>query len=222
MSHVLLVKNTTPITMEEAWKGDLNKFLSYQIRICRDCKDTINNVKLGLDSKTMEVVVSADIIMEGKKDWDDLYLIMFNVMEDPLRLALFTIGNLKNMVKQNKTMTNSEAKALAKSNPQEYISAAIENTDLLAKQGSENVKVLLNSEQNAKKARLVLSSMIDKGYYVQKSTYYFGDEQIAKQQKVETEGLIMQLKMMLEIIKRWNGFNVDDFQRDFENGNIKI
>ena len=64
--------------------------------------------------------------------------------------------------------------------------------------------------------------MIDKGYYVQKSTYHFGDEKISKQQKVATEALIMQLKMMLEIIKRWDGFNIDNFQKDFEKGNIKI
>ena len=182
----------------------------------------IDNVKLGLDSKTMEVVVSADIIMDGKGDWDDLYLIMFNVMEDPLRLALFTVGNLKNMAKLNKNLSEAKVKALAKSNPQAYISAAIEDTDLLGNQGSENVKVLLDSDNNAKKARLVLSSMIDKGYYVQKSTYHFGDEVISKQQKVETEALIMQLKMMLEIIKRWDGFDIDDFQQDFEKGNIKI
>ena len=182
----------------------------------------IDNVKLGLDSKTMEVVVSADIIMDGKDDWDDLYLIMFNVMEDPLRLALFSVGNLKHMAKLNKNMTESKVKSLAKSNPQAYISAAIEDTDLLGTQGMENVKVLLNSDTNAQRARLVLSSMIDKGYYVQKSTYNFGDEVISKQQKVETEALIMQLKMMLEIIKRWDGFDIDDFQRDFEKGNIKI
>ena len=182
----------------------------------------IDNVKLGLDSKTMEVVVSADIIMDGKDDWDDLYLIMFNVMEDPLRLALFSVGNLKDMAKVNKNLTETKVKALAKSNPQAYISAAIEDTDLLGNQGMENVKVLLNSDTNAQRARLVLSSMIDKGYYVKKSTYHFGDEVISKQQKVETEALIMQLKMMLEIIKRWNGFNIDDFQRDFEKGNVKI
>ena len=182
----------------------------------------IDNVKLGLDSKTMGVVVSADIIMDGKDDWDDLYLIMFNVMEDPLRLALFSVGNLKYMAKLNKNMTESKVKSLAKSDPQAYISAAIEDTDLLGTQGSENIKVLLNSDNNAKKARLVLSSMIDKGYYVQKSTYHFGDEKISKQQKVATEALIMQLKMMLEIIKRWDGFDIDNFQRDFEKGNIKI
>ena len=182
----------------------------------------INKVKLGLDAKTMEVVVSADIIMDGKKDWDDLYLVMFNVMDDPLRLALFTVGGLKRMVKENTDISEDEAKLLASSNPQKYIASSVQNTDLLERNGVENVKVLLNSDSNAKRARLVLSSMVEKGYYIQKSTYHFGDKEISKQQKVETEGLAMQLKMMLEIIKRWDGFNVDDFQQEFEAGNIKI
>ena len=182
----------------------------------------IDSVKLGLDSKTMEVVVSADIIMDTKDDWDDLYLVMFNVMDEPLRLALFTVGNLKDMVKVNKNISEAQAKAFAKADPQAYISSAIENADLLGERGSENVKVLLNNESNAKKARIVLSSMVEKGYYVQKSTYHFNGEQISKQQKVETTALAMQLKMMLEIIKRWDGFDIDSFQSDFESGKIKL
>ena len=40
--------------------------------------DKITNLKLGLDSNTIELVVTTDIIMKGKNDYDDLYLIMFN------------------------------------------------------------------------------------------------------------------------------------------------
>ena len=182
----------------------------------------IDGVKLGLDSKTMEVVVSADITMNSKDDWDDLYITMFNVMDEPLRLALFTVGNLKEMVKTNTDISESQAKALATSNPEEYISSAIQNPDLLGTYGSENVKVPLDSEANAKKARIVLSSMVEKGYYIQKSTYHYNGEEVSKQQKIETDALAMQLKMMLEIVKRWDGFNVDDFQHDFESGKIKL
>jgi len=182
----------------------------------------IDGVKLGLDSKTMEVVVSADITMNSKEDWDDLYITMFNVMDEPLRLALFTVGNLKEMVKINTDVSEGQAKELATSNPEEYISYAIKNPDLLGIYGSENVKVLLDSDANAKKARIVLSSMVEKGYYVQKSTYHFEGEEVSKQQKIETDALAMQLKMMLEIVKRWDGFNVDEFQHDFESGKIKL
>ena len=56
--------------------------------------ESIKNVKLGLDPKKMEVVVSADITMKDETDKDDLYLIMFNIMDNPLRLSLFTIGDL--------------------------------------------------------------------------------------------------------------------------------
>jgi len=48
MNQVLLVKNDKPITMEDAWKGDLNKFLTYRLRVCRDCGDTFNIEQQGI------------------------------------------------------------------------------------------------------------------------------------------------------------------------------
>ena len=52
----------------------------------------IKNVKLGVNPTNMVVTVSADVVMDGLEDPDDLYLVMFNVMDDPLRLSVFTIG----------------------------------------------------------------------------------------------------------------------------------
>ena len=43
-----------------------------------------------------------------------------------------------------------------------------------------------------------------------------------KEQRIETEALIPQLKMMLEIVKTWDTFNIQEFQKNIENGNIKL
>ena len=43
----------------------------------------IKNVKLGVNPTNMVVTVSADVVMDGLEDPDDLYLVMFNVMDDP-------------------------------------------------------------------------------------------------------------------------------------------
>ena len=61
----------------------------------------INNVKLGMNPKDMVVTVSAEIEMAGEDDTDDLYLVMFNIMDSPLRLSVFTVGKLYNLVKNN-------------------------------------------------------------------------------------------------------------------------
>ena len=50
--------------------------------------EKIDNLKLALDPKTMELIVTADVVMKNKEDFDDLYLIMFNIMDDPLRLSV--------------------------------------------------------------------------------------------------------------------------------------
>ena len=47
-------------------------------------------------------------------------------------------------------------------------------------------------------------------------------EEIKKEQEIDTEPLIPQLKMMMEITKRWENFNPADFQKDIENGVIKL
>ena len=59
----------------------------------------INNVKLGMNPKDMVVTVSAEIEMVDENDADDLYLVMFNIMDSPLRLSVFTVGKLYNLVK---------------------------------------------------------------------------------------------------------------------------
>ena len=179
-------------------------------------------MKLGLDPKKMEVIVSADIIMKGKADIDDLYLIMFNVMDNPLRLSVFTIGNLFDKVIENTNCSPAEAMLLAQKKPDEYIQSALGNLEDIAEVGDENVKIPLDSEENAKKARIVLSSMIEHQHYLQKSKYLIDGEVIAKEQEIDTTELIPQLKMMLEIIKRWEGFDIETFRRDIEGGNLKI
>ena len=184
--------------------------------------ESIKNVKLGLDPKKMEVVVSADITMKDEEDKDDLYLIMFNIMDNPLRLSLFTIGDLFGLVKKNTGMPDSQIIKMAEKHPDKYISLALGNPEDMGELGVENVRIILDSPETAKKARIVLSSMIEHKHYLQKSIYHIGPKVIEKEQKVETIELISQLKMMLEIVKRWDGFDINDFQQDLESGNIKV
>lgn len=182
----------------------------------------IKNVKLGLNPTDYAVVVSADIEMNGKKDKDDLYLVMFNIMDNPLRLSVLTIGNLLNLIVKSGQMSQKDAEDLMVNNPEKFIQSALSSSDNIADLGKENVKIMLDSESNAKKARIVLTSMIDKKHYLQNSTYYFEGEPVEKSQEVDTTQLIPQLKMMIEIVKRWDGFDAEQFQKDAEAGKIKF
>ena len=183
---------------------------------------SIKNVKLGINPKDMVVTVTADVEMIDDKDPDDLYLVMFNIMDSPLRLSLFTIGNLSELVSQNTKLSDGEIVKLMKENPEQFIQLAVGNAEVLGEKSIENVKITLDSDSNASKARLIISSMIDKRKYVQKSTYYINGEKVYKEQEVDTEPLLPQLKMMLEITKKWNGFNPEQFQKDIEEGRIKL
>lgn len=50
----------------------------------------IKDVRLGF--KDQEVLVTADIEME-KGDQDDLYFVMFNILDNPLRFVVAVAGN---------------------------------------------------------------------------------------------------------------------------------
>ena len=58
--------------------------------------------------------------------------------------------------------------------------------------------------------------MIDKGKFIQKSNYKVNGELITKGQDVETENMIPQLKLMLEIIRRWNDLDLDELAKMME------
>lgn len=75
----------------------------------RNVYEKIKNVKLGIVPKTMEVSVNSEVIMKDKNDFDDLYVVMFNIMDEPLRLSLITIGNLSNIL-NDRGLTEAQIK----------------------------------------------------------------------------------------------------------------
>ena len=78
--------------------------------------EKIDNLKLALDPKTMELIVTADVVMKNKEDFDDLYLIMFNIMDDPLRLSVIGVCNLLEQTRENTQMNEAQLLSLLKAN----------------------------------------------------------------------------------------------------------
>ena len=59
--------------------------------------------------------------------------------------------------------------------------------------------------------------MIDNEHYMQRTRYVFEGEEIAvKEQRIETEELVLQLKAMIEIVKQWETFDMEEYQREME------
>jgi hypothetical protein len=175
----------------------------------------IGKVKLGMNSD-MVVVIESDITMIDENDKDDLYFVMFNIMYDPLRLAVVTIGDLLSLSQANTEKSKDELMNLLEKNPEEYVYLALGNSELLMERGVEKIKIPLDSQSNADKARIIIASMIDKGKFIQKSNYKVNGELITKGQDVETENMIPQLKLMLEIIRRWNDLDLDELAKMME------
>ncbi len=172
----------------------------------------IGKVKLTM-SKDMVVNVNADVHMKGADDKDDLYFVLFNIMADPLRLSLGVVGNF---FEQLEVLAGSDPAKLAKlldTEPDAYMRLVQKHYgELVQSANEEKVKVVLDNQRNADMARMVLSSLLQNKYYTQITTYHIpGQEPIVKEQQVPTDTLSAELKVMLDITKKWEGFDLDQY-----------
>lgn len=168
----------------------------------------IRDVRLGF--KDQEVLVTADIDMETE-DLDDLYFVMFNILDNPLRFVVAVAGNFVDFL-ESKGHPRSDLKLWLKKNPQKYLETIVQHQVEIMQSAKERVKVQLNSQANADQARLVVTSMMAKGHFNQISTYRFPDgTEDSKLQKVPTKDMEKDLSVMLEVIKDWENFDYDSF-----------
>jgi len=172
----------------------------------------IGKVKLGVN-KDLEVVIVSDVVMNGENDKDDLYFIMFNIMHQPLRLSITTVGDLLNLAKTNTGKSEEELLSLLESDPENYVYLALGNSDLLVEKSVEKIKIPLDSDESANKARILISSMIDKQKFIQESHYQVNGNVEVRKQDVDTSNMIPQLRIMLDIIKNWDKLDLEELEK---------
>ena len=172
----------------------------------------IGKVKLGINNE-LDVVIVSDVSMNGEADKDDLYFVMFNIMHEPLRLSVTTVGDLLTLAKINTEKSEEELLKLLESDPEQYVYSALGNTELLMENSQEKIKIPLDSAESATKARIIISAMIDKKRFIQESNYNVDGKITVKKQEVETENMIPQLRIMLEIIKNWDNLDLEELEK---------
>ena len=176
----------------------------------------IKRVKLGVNKDAI-VVVSSEVEMMSRDDPDEAYIIMFNIIGDPLRLGIIEIGNMLDKAKANTNLTEAQLIALMEKSPEKYLEAAMKDPEKIFETAQEMVKIVLDSEKKAAQARLILASMVDNEHYIQRTRYVYNGEEIeVKEQRIETEELVLQLKAMIEIVKQWETFDMEAYQREME------
>ena len=175
--------------------------------------EKIAKVQLGLN-KEMEVMVTSEIAMATAADRDDVYFVMFNVLDKPLRFVVSTAGNFTEFLVA-RGIKKAQIDTWLSDDPDQFLNNIVQYQQDLISHSVEKVKVVLDSQKNADMARAVVSSMIEKGYFVNVSNYAVPgtEETLQKIQKVPTAQLIVDFKTMLEVIKQWEGFDFETFLR---------
>ena len=175
--------------------------------------EKIAKVQLGLN-KEMEVMVTSGISMATAADRDDVYFVMFNVLDKPLRFVVSTAGNFTEFLVA-RGIKKTQIDTWLSEDTDQFLNNIVQYQQDLISHSVEKVKVVLDSQKNADMARAVVSSMIEKGYFVNVSNYAVPGtkETLQKIQKVPTAQLIEDFKTMLEVIKQWEGFDFETFLR---------
>ena len=175
--------------------------------------EKIAKVQLGLN-KEMEVMVTSEIAMATAADRDYVYFVMFNVLDKPLRFVVSTAGNFTEFLVA-RGIKKTQIDTWLSEDTDQFLNNIVQYQQDLISHSVEKVKVVLDSQKNADMARAVVSSMIEKGYFVNVSNYAVPGtkETLQKIQKVPTAQLIEDFKTMLEVIKQWEGFDFETFLR---------
>jgi len=168
----------------------------------------ITDVKLGF--KNQEVLVTATIEM-AEEDLDDLYFVMFNILDEPLRFVVAVAGNFVDFLVA-KGYNRQDIAGWLKKSPQKYLEAIVQHQMEIMQTAQERVKVVIDNQASADQARMVVTSLLAKGHFNQVSTYQLPDgSEDTKIQKVPTGDMSRDLQIMLEIIKDWENFNYEEF-----------
>jgi hypothetical protein len=172
----------------------------------------LNKINLKINPKDMVLTMNTEIEMVSKNDKDDAYIVMFNIIDNPLRLSIITVSNFYDIIQDVFQVEREKIVALKQEELDVLIAETVSNIEIITKYGEEKITIPLNNETNAKKVRVILSSMVKNGYYTQITNYQCNKDTIKREQKIETTELNPQLKMMLEIAKDWDGFDANQFK----------
>lgn len=174
--------------------------------------ESISNVKMALN-ESQEVVVAADVTMKNKKDIDDLYFVMFNILANPLRFAVCTTGDFTTLIAKESGSTPEKMQKLMAEDGMKFMQKVGEHQMVIMTAAEERLKIPLSTVAAANQARSVLTSMISKGYFNQITVYHVPGESEpqVRGQKVPIEGMLPDLQQMLGIVKEWETFDGDAF-----------
>lgn len=172
--------------------------------------DKIGKVALGM-SADAEVIVKTAMKMKNAEDKDDLYFTMFNIMANPLRMVVAVVGNFSSMLPQF-GYSQEDIDTWVTEEPEKYLSLVMNHYADLMAHAEEKISIPLDSAENAEKARVVLSSLISKGFYLQTTTYVIPQgENEERSQQVPTSELVNDLRVMLDIVKQWDTFDLEEY-----------
>ena len=172
----------------------------------------LKKINLKINPKDMVLSMNTEIEMVNKNDKDDAYIVMFNIIDNPLRLSIITVSNFYDILQDLFKVDREKIETLEQHQLDVLIAETVSNIEVITQYGEEKITIPLETETNAKKVRVILSSMVKNGYYNQITNYHCEGDIIKREQKIETTELNPQLKMMLEIAKDWKGFDVHQFK----------
>ena len=126
-------------------------------------------------------------------------------------MVVAVVGNFSSMLPQF-GYSQEDIDTWVTEEPEKYLSLVMNHYADLMAHAEEKISIPLDCKENAEKARVVLSSLISKGFYLQTTTYVIPQgENEERSQQVPTSELVDDLRIMLDIVKQWDTFDLEEY-----------
>ena len=95
----------------------------------------LNKMNLKINPKDMILTMNTEIDMVSKSDKDDAYIVMFNIIDNPLRLSIITVSNFHDIIEDLFKVEREKIENLNQQELDVLIAETGSNIEVIAKNG---------------------------------------------------------------------------------------
>ena len=91
----------------------------------------LNKMNLKINPKDMVLSMNTDIDMVSKTDKDDAYIVMFNIIDNPLRLSIITVSNFYDILQDLFKVDREKIESLEQQELDLLIAETVSNIEVI-------------------------------------------------------------------------------------------
>ena len=103
----------------------------------------LKKMNLKINPDDMILTMNTDIEMVSKTDKDDAYIVMFNIIDNPLRLSIITVSNFYDIMQDVFKVERVKIESLTQQELDVLIAETVSNIEIITQYGEEKLILIL-------------------------------------------------------------------------------